>query len=333
MKRNLILSLAAAVSFGANLSRAELLEFYVGIDGREILPSGTYRGLPNPNFGRLSFLYAHGYKFVPGLAPVGENSFANNHYHVIGGYSYSGPTNAPVVNPTSANNRIPEVSTRRPPLTLVPGTGLYAGKLVSAKTAEHYSDLRMRSTQDLNRPDKYGPGSPEWIMFHSSGGTRTNRLDGAVVALELVEKTPGLNIGTPDQLHVLINPGDRHVLGEGNTLEFQPVFWVEGDSPVGTYSASFKLVDMNTEGGRTPFPESGIFHLDFRVAPPPSLAIQRAVHLTLPQVIPGYVLESAPTVEGPWTPVEMREAREVGTDWLLSLPADMESRLFRLRRE
>jgi len=312
---------------------AETVGYYIGIDSRNPLVSGVYVGMENPNAGRLTFLYAHTYGFVPGHAPSGESDFSINHYHPIGAYSLSGPTNQMVINPTSGNNRIPEISSRQPPLTLAPTTNaLYAGKWVSARTEEHYSDLRWRATDDLNQPTRYGPGSPEWILFYSSAGTRTNSLAGAVVALELVSKTEGLHIGNAETLDILMNPGDRFSLGVGPAINFQPVFWVDAAAPVGTYSAAFKLVDTGAEGGRTPFGESGIFHLDFKVAPEPVLAIAPAVNLTLPLVKAGYILEGAPSVEGPWTPVTVPHGTHSGDQQTVTLPATLAHQVFRMRK-
>lgn len=332
MNRKLI-PLVAALAAGQTAATAETVGFYIGLDSRNPLASGVYAGRNNPNFNRLTFLYAHTYEYVPGLAPAGANTFAVNHYHPIGAYALTGPTNAVVINPTSSNNRIPEISSKQPPFTLAPTTNaLYAGKLVHSRSDEHYSDMRWRATDDLNQPSKYGPGSPEWVMFYSSAGTRTNSLAGSIIALELVTKTEGLNIGSGQTLRILTNPGDRFSLGVGPAINFSPVFWVEGDAAVGTYSASFKLVDTNTEGGRTAFLESGIFHLDFKVAPAPALAIAPAVHLTLPLVTAGYVLEGAPSLEGPWTPVKLPLGTHSGDQQTVALPAGPAVQVFRMRK-
>jgi len=281
-------SLVVAALLGSTV-RAELVEAYVGIDSRAKLTSGTYAGKDNPNFGRLTYLYAHGFPENP----------VNNHYHGIGSYTLIGPANAPVATNSNAGNRIPEVYTQLPPLTLVPTTNAaYAGHLVSDITAEHYSTQRIRSVQDLA---KYGFGAAEWYMFNSSGGTRTNRMDGAIIALELVAKTPGLNIGAGDNPSLLVNPGDRLTLGEGNTVDFLPTYSVLATAAPSTYSASFKFVDIGSGEGYTKILESGVFHLDFQVAPAPSIAIQPTVTLSVPMVTAGYVLESAPKADGPWT--------------------------------
>lgn len=313
--------------------RAQMVEFYIGIDGRQQLVSGPYAGKPNPNAGRLTFFYAHAYAYVPGLQPPGQSAFNNNHYHGISAYSLSGPVDDPVVLNTNANSRIPETFTGQPPLTLVPATeGLYAGKLVNARTAEHFSNPSIQSVWWLNDPSKWGPGSPEWVMFRSSGGTRTNSLEGAVVALELVGRSEGLHIGSAEQMDLLVNPGDRHVLGDGNQIDFSPVCWVEGEAPEGHYWASFKLVDVGNGEGYTPFGESGIYWFDYRVAGTPALEIAATVNLTMPLVSPGYILEAAPSPDGPWEPVTPPPGVIHGSEQTLTLPAASTMQVFRLRK-
>lgn len=285
---NYVLMAMLAVT-GVSATRAEMLSAYIGIDGRQTLGSGIYAGQPNPNFGRLTFLHAHWY----------ESTFANNHYHGIGPYSYSGPAGAPTVNNTSSGNRIPEVYTALPPLTLLTATPvypLYAGRLMSLRSEEHYSDMRLRPTFDLKQ---YPTNSGEYYMFISSAGTRTNSLAGVAVALELVAKTAGLAIGNPSKVDVLINPGDRMLLGAGDSWEALPLFSVAGDAAVGTYTASLKLVDLNAADYTTN--QSGVFHLDFRVQPPPTLTIAETVKIEAPLVTDGYVLQWATDPSGPWT--------------------------------
>jgi hypothetical protein len=273
----------------AGTARAEMLTTYIGIDGRETLVSGVYVGQPNPNFGRLTFLHAHWY----------ESTFANNHYHGIGAYSYSGPAGSPTINNTSSGNRIPEVYTALPPLTLLtatPAHPLYAGRLMSLRSTEHYSDMRLRPTFDLKQ---YPTNSGQYYMFASSAGTRTNSLAGVAVALELVAKTDGLAIGNPTNVNLLVSPGDRMLLGEGDSWEALPLFSVAGDAAEGTYTATLKLVDLNAADYTTN--QSGVFHLDFRVQPPPTLTIAETVKIEAPLVTDGYVLQWATDASGPWT--------------------------------
>lgn len=324
-------AVTAALAFSTLNAHAQLGQIYIGIDSRPAFTSGAYNGQPNPNANRLTLLYAHGYKYVPGHAPAGESAFDNNHYHGIGVYSLTGPASAPVVTNSSSNNRLPEISTKQPPLTLVPGLGLYSNKLVNAKSAEHFSDPRWQSVWSLNQPAKYGPGSPEWIMFHSSGGTRTNSLAGSAVVLELVEKSEHLHIGTSNILEVLSAPGDRLSLGDGNLIDFTPVFWVENSAPPGRYSAAFKLVDTNASG-RTPFGESGIFWLDFQAPAAPELDISSHVSVEVPLVAPGYILEGAASPEGPWMEIPLSSAKESGFKRAVELPGNTPMQVFRMRK-
>ncbi|MBE7504157.1 MAG: PEP-CTERM sorting domain-containing protein [Verrucomicrobiales bacterium] len=346
MKRNLILSLAAAVSFGATLSQAQLITFYVGQDGLATLASGTYKGLPNPNAGRLSFLYAHAYLGVTERVNQPPITLFNNHYHSIGIYTYTGPVEAPVTVPTNANFRIPEASTGQLPLTLVAETnGLFAGKLVNKKTVENYSDPRIRSVHDIlphitaTATNQFGYGSAEYVMFYSSGGRWTNRLDGVVVAMELVEKSPELRVGTASQLEALVHPGDRVTMGNGNSFEFTPVVWAEPTTAPGTYELKFKLVDVS--GGPSPLLESGIVTFWYRVVPEPELTVAKTVTVMMPAITDGYVLEEAPTVEGPWTAVTTAPTIETLTgghsaaqtgNKFITQPGEPGSKFYRLRK-
>jgi hypothetical protein len=300
--------IASALWLGTQAPRAELVEFYVGQDGLANIATGTFRGLSNPNSGRLTFLYAHAYEGVterPGQTPL---TLFNNHYHSIGIYTYAGTSNAPIVVPTNANFRIPELSTGQPPLTLVPATnGLYAGKLTNRKTVESYSDPRILSVDRMplhitaTATNTFGYGSGEHVMFHSSSRRWTNSLAGALIAMELVEKTEGLHVGTANQTDALVNPGDRMTMGTGDALDFTPVVWTEASAAPGTYTLKFKLVD--TSGRPMPLLESGIVTFLYRVQPEPQLSIARTVTVKMPSVTEGYVLEEAPSPEGPWTAV------------------------------
>jgi hypothetical protein len=134
--------------------------YFVAVDSLRTLTSGTYAGLPNPNYGRLTFLFAH----------PSEEAPSSSHFHAIGAYSYTGPVESPTVITTNTNNRIPELSTGNLPLRLLPDTGVFAGRLASRPTGEEYSDLRLASIQVL----RGFPGdSIEGFLFHSSEGRWT----------------------------------------------------------------------------------------------------------------------------------------------------------------
>ncbi len=330
-----VLGVAALLSV-APPARAELVLYYVGQDNLATIASGTFRGLANPNAGRLTFLYAHAYLDTP----------LDNHYHSIGIYTYTGTSNAPVVVPTNANFRIPEASTGQLPLTLVLTTnGPFAGKLTNGKTVENYSDPRIRSVHRIlphvtaTATNTFGYGSAEYVMFHSGSRRWTDSLDGAVIAMELVEKSPGLHVGTADQLDALVNPGDRVTVGEGNALEFTPVVWSEASAAPGTYTLKFKLVDVS--GRPEPLKESGIVTFLYRVQPEPAIAIARSVTLEMPSVTEGYVLEEATSSDGPWTAVTDtpvveaigggHSAAQTGIK-ILTQPAESATKFYRLRK-
>jgi len=344
----LVVAAALAAMFSsAPSAQAQITGYYVGYDDLPgVFAPAIYRGLPNPNRGHVTLFYPH---------PSAENRLLN-HFHNLGSYSYTGPTNALVIVPTNSNARVPEVSTRQAPLTVVPGLGAFAGRLASARTDENYSTMRFRSVQALRyertptATNEYGYGSPEWHTLFNRFGPQFGNFDnavyaqpmpGAVLAMELVSLTPGLHIGLTNQLDLLSNPGDRHTVGDADNFDFSPVFWTETNAAPGTYTAAFKFVDVGTAEGHTPVPESGISFFDFRVVAAPQLAMERTVRLTMPTVTAGYVLEGAPIADGPWTPIPQKPAvntngsgegaAQTGTASLVLL-GDQPAQFFRLRK-
>jgi hypothetical protein len=250
-----VLSLTLVMVLGGALTaRAVEPHYFVAVDSLATLTSGTYAGLPNPNYGRLTFLFAH---------PSEENP-SSSHFHAIGAYSYAGPVESPTVIPTNTNNRIPELSTGDLPLRLLPGTGVFEGRLASRPTGEEYSDLRVASVQVLSG---FPGDSIEGFLFRSSEGRWTAPLTDAVVALQRVSRTPGLHLAEATGAEV--PPEGLHALGAGDTFRVAPVYWTERTAPVGTYSATWKLVDVGT--GETRLGESGRFTIDFRVPAPGDL--------------------------------------------------------------
>lgn len=237
--------LAAACCLAAH-AQADLAEYYIGIDNRTApfsappsLGGGTYPD--NPNFNRLTLLFQHG-----------------DHFHGIGTYRYTGPAATPTLEDTNANNRLPETYTGQPPLPLVPGTGLYAGKNMTKHIVGlEYSDLEMRNVQSLAG---FPPLSPEDILFNSSGGRWSSPFDTAHIHLELLSvSSPHLNVGTLTNPHALPVGGDIHV-GDGDELfSFTPVLWVDASAPLGNYWAEFRLIDESGFYGN-----SGRFFLDVR---------------------------------------------------------------------
>jgi hypothetical protein len=243
-------------------------EFYVAVDALPTITGGAYDGLANPNYNHLTYLRAHM-----------EPDPTTNHFHGIGAYSYTGPASSPSVISTNTNNRIPETYTGQPPLPLVPGTGAYTGLLVSEPIPGlEYSDPTIHSVQLLNG---FPAGAPERYLYDSSGGRWQGSLTGALVGLQLVSLTMGLHIDNELGHPILMNPGDVYTLGAGNSLEFTPTFWTEGAAPSGTYSAEFRLLDLGSGGGRSPFAPSGTFNIDFQVVPEPSTVTLLALGLGL----------------------------------------------------
>jgi len=249
MKRFIWLIIAyglASFTVGAAPTKG-LSEYYIGVDRQTILEFGVYTGLPNTNLGRLTLLLNHG-----------------DHFHGIGAFSYTGSVDQAELSPTNSNNRIPETFSGQAPLALSPGEGtLYSDKLVNQHSDTEYSNLAFASIQALRSGE---PGSDASILFRSSKTRWVQRFSQATLALQLVSKTEGLHIGTANDLDVLDHSGDFIILGKGDNqkLMFKPVFWVEGDAPAGTYSAEFRLLDLNPAPKRRIKP-SGTFNFDFSV--------------------------------------------------------------------
>jgi hypothetical protein len=171
---------------------------------------------------------------------------------------------SPTINSTNINNRIPETYTGLPPLTLQLGTGIYADKLVSTSTEEEYSSLTIEAVSSLQTNED--PGAQ--YLFNSSNGRWSESLANAMPALELVSITDGLNIADEQGLNILTQVGDTYTLGSGDDISFTPTFWTDTSASAGTYSATFRLLDLgNTNDGS--FHESGTFNLDFQVTPVP----------------------------------------------------------------
>ncbi|MBD2530726.1 PEP-CTERM sorting domain-containing protein [Nostoc flagelliforme FACHB-838] len=225
--------------------------FYIGLDGLEALSTGTYAGLENPNYNRLTLLFAH----------RDEDTPESSHFHGIGTYSYSGSLNNPTINPTNTNNRIPESYSEQPPLTLLPGTGFYSGRLISTPTDKEYSNLTIEPIASL----KTSKELDNQYLFNSSNGRWQSSLEGANIGLQLASISSGLNIGDSAGVDIVKSVGDIYTIGSGDNFSFTPTFWTDAAAPLGTYSASFKLVDLGTDNHRIPFKESGTFNFDFEV--------------------------------------------------------------------
>ncbi|MBW4448787.1 MAG: PEP-CTERM sorting domain-containing protein [Spirirestis rafaelensis WJT71-NPBG6] len=232
-------------------------EFFIGLDGLNVLDRGTYAGLDNPNYNRLTLLFAHR-----------EEDPTTNHFHGIGAYSYSGTVDNPIINSTSTNNRIPETYTNQPPLTLLPGTGIYRDRLISGLTNDEYSNLKIEPIASL----KNAPEPEDQYLYNSSNGRWQPSLEGATIGLQLASISNGLNIVNSGGVDILKSVGDIYTIGTSDSFSFTPTFWTDAAAPLGTYSATFKLVDLGSDNNRTAFKESGTFSFDFQVkkVPEPS---------------------------------------------------------------
>ena len=240
-----LLSLASA--------EAALVSYYVGVDGLQTIATGEFAGQANPNYNRLTFLYAHNNEATP----------ASNHYHSKGIYRYQPGTGASPVIDQSPSNYLPEGT--NPPLTFTTGGGIYIGMTVAQEDPGNHSSLiDIRDTGDIS---SFAVGSGEHYMFNSSGGRYAGSLAGADIHLVLMSMSPGLNIGSDSAFSIgLTNPGDEFHLGDD--VNFSPVFWLDENAAAGDYVARFKLVDE--EGV---FGDSGEFEFRYAVVPEPSAAL------------------------------------------------------------
>jgi hypothetical protein len=230
----------------ASPASAQLAEYYIGIDGRTTpfnAPAADGGGVysDNPNANHLTLLYNHG-----------------DHFHGIGTYGYTGPAASPTLVDTNTNNRLPEISTGQAPLSLLSGSGLYAGKKTTQEVLGiHYSDLEIRNIQSLSGVDD--------ILFNSSANRWNAPFDMAHIHVELLSvSSPHLKVGS------VTNPnafafGDTH-LGDGDEMfSFTPVLWMDQTAPTGNYWAEFRLTDLSGAFG-----SSGRFFIDVRNVPEPA---------------------------------------------------------------
>ncbi|MGQ9737014.1 MAG: all3515 family Zur-repressed PEP-CTERM protein [Armatimonadota bacterium] len=256
--RALIAAVVAAFSITTALWAQSHDVYFVGVDGWSTIPRGTYAGLDNPNYGRLSLLLAH---YTPGT----------EHFHPVGVWSYSGDPRAPIVNNTSTNNRLPELfqrATGQAYIYLRPGSGIFDGFYRSGldPISYEYSNLLIQPTGVLA-----GSTDPALQrLFNSFNQRWVGSLGQARVGLQLVDISPGLRITLPDGTPILEQVGQVYEIGQGDSFAFLPVFSLPIGSPKVVYSASFRLIDLNTQAGYTPIRDSGVFHFDFQPVPEPS---------------------------------------------------------------
>ena len=248
-----------------------LSQYYVGVDTSPEVAFGEYIGLDNPNFNRLTFLFNH----------ANYDNVESSHYHSIGRYDYAGPVAGPTVVPTNANNRLPESYTGDV-LVLAPGSGPYAGKLVSgvddgSDAFDEYGNLEFRMTDSIPLTDGYGAlggpgttdvGSAAYYLFNSSSQSYVDSVGMSDIELELVGITAGLSIGDAAGNVLMSSVGDTADLFD-SAGTFTPTFFVDIDAAPGVYSAAFVLNDNSGT-----YASSGTFNFDFTVVPEPaSLAV------------------------------------------------------------
>jgi PEP-CTERM motif len=252
-----VIAIASIPFAQAGARHDEGIGLYVGFDGREIL-TGTYAGLANPNFGRLTLLLDH-----------------EDHFHGIGAYSLTGPVDAPTILPTNTNNRLPETFSLEAPLPLTPGSGVFAGTLASRIGSSEYSFLGMSSIHSLSGG---ADDSVESILYHSS----TDRWSGSpatvAVGLKLISATAGLHIGSASDKD-LFDEGDTFLIGSSDGFDLLPTYWVNSGAAPGTYSAQFQLVDLSA--GASSDLSSGSFYLDFAVSAVPEPSVMLLLGLGL----------------------------------------------------
>jgi hypothetical protein len=248
---------ACAGAFAVTDVKAEIGSYYIGVDGLQTIASGTYSGLPNPNFNHLTFLFAH----------PSETSPSGNHYHSKAIEVYTGPNlGANTAVTRSASNFVPEGTL--PPLNLSPGSGIYAGKLVSNPYTDdtdpnyHFSFLTFTDTQTLNG---FAAGTGETFMFNSSNGRWTPNPRPAHLHVEIVSLTPGLNVGDAGTLSLGGAGTELHLSDPGESFEFTPVLWTDASAAPGTYEAVFRFFDEDNTFG-----DAGDVRLRVAVVPEPA---------------------------------------------------------------
>ena len=269
-KLALLCCACSTATLAANAASAQdtttLSQYYVGVDTSEEVAFGTYLGLDNPNFNRLTFLFNH----------ANYDNVESSHYHSIGRYTYTGPVDNPTVVSTNTNNRLPETYTGDS-LFLAPGSGTYAGKLVSgvddgSDAFAEYGELEIRMTDSIPLTDGFGPlgdagttdlGNAAFYLFNASGQSYIDPVGDADIELELVGLTPGLSVGDDAGNVLMDSVGDTVDLFDG-TGTFAPTFFTDASAAPGVYSASFQLNDNSGT-----FLSSGTFHFDFTVVPEP----------------------------------------------------------------
>ncbi|BAM02867.1 all3515 family Zur-repressed PEP-CTERM protein [Phycisphaera mikurensis] len=256
--------------------------YHVGVDAGATIGFGPYKGLVNPNENRLTLFLSHTFTDTP----------TSNHYHRIGSYAYTGGPADPQPG-FSGNNRLPEPYQQDDGLSLLPGSGVFAGKMVSGlgpaafpgdEIEEEYGDLTVRPIDQLlpfdgrlaDPDDPRGqPFHPGHYLVNASGGVYKTPIAGTTVGLRLTELSEGLGVFDASGNELFTGVGEVLTLGDSADWSFSPVFAAEGDATPGTaFSATFELTDLSA----TPtYGDSAAFSVDFVAVPEPTAALALAL--------------------------------------------------------
>lgn len=273
------LSLAVTVFWTAAPANASpepgITIFHVGYDNAPNVGFGTFQGLPNPNYQRLTFLLSH--TFV--------DNATNNHFHRIGAYSYTGDVGNPQEG-FSGNNRVPEPYQQDDGLLLLAGTGPFSGKLISGlgpatlpgdEIEQEYGNLLIAPIDELFQfdgaadPDGEFAFHPGHMLLNASSGAYKQSVADVTVGLKLEAISPGLTIHDQAGNLLMDSVDDVMTLGSGAAWSFDPVFAVDGLAvPGSTYEATFALQDLSP----TPvYGDSAAFTFSFIAVPEPGTAL------------------------------------------------------------
>lgn len=253
MKHAAYLALSLSCFLGSsNLAFADVIGYFVGMDERTTIPGGTYGGLANPNFNRLTFLVGHVH------VPV-----TDSHFHNKSGYTYTGPNlgGGTAVQTFPNNNNLPETIGQR--IELLSGSGPLSGLYVSGLTpGVDYSDLTMRSVNSL---DGFSVGTAERAIFDSGdvGGRYNTTLNSNALQLNVVSITPGFMVVDKDGNVLLDGAGDTLPIGYANSLDFTPIFATANPGALGTFR--FTISDLGGTYG-----QSGEYQINVAAVPEPT---------------------------------------------------------------
>jgi hypothetical protein len=297
MRRSFLAGCVIAVASLAGPVHADysFRDYYVAVDRRPDL-TGPLVNYSNPNQGRLTLLFTHAYPNV-----WSNLTYNSNHFHRVGFYNYDVPANSPAytgANPVPAgltlntsfgNARIPEGA--YPRISLFPDPDAPSSRFISVDRRQlagdrstEYDNLSIASIHEMQPFAGTDTGSQATAtsavnaMYFSSRFNPGNLprftlpMNDITVGLQLVSKTPGLNVEDGVGNPILSAPGDVASMGDGNSFLFNPTYWVDASAGLGqNYDILLKLVDTNPAGGIAP--ESGVFRFEFSTAVPEPTAL------------------------------------------------------------